>query len=188
MIWMIGLVMGGVLLLGLDQWTKWLAEAAMAEGERIPFVDGFLSWKLVYNEGASFGILQDDSFNWPLILFTIALMVVVGWVLFSPQYRRYRLANLSAVLILSGGIGNLIDRLFQPDGRVIDFIHTEFIDFPTFNVADCCVVIGAAMMMLFLVFQYREEKVPSAKETTDGTKDMDNPPSDDGGEVGQSDQ
>ena len=59
-------------------------------------------------------------------------------------------------LILSGGIGNLIDRIFR-DGKVIDFLHATFINFPIFNVADCAVVIGAGLLIFYFVLDMKND-------------------------------
>ena len=62
--------------------------------------------------------------------------------------------TISVVLILSGAIGNLIDRIAY--GYVVDFLYFKLINFPIFNVADCYVVIGACLMFLFVLFVYKE--------------------------------
>ena len=69
--------------------------------------------------------------------------------------RRYRLFNITCVLILSGAIGNLIDRLCY--GYVIDFLYFKLIDFPIFNFADCCVVIGSGLLFVFVLFVMKDD-------------------------------
>ena len=59
-------------------------------------------------------------------------------------------------LVLSGGIGNLIDRIFR-DGEVVDFIYLQFMNFPLFNVADCTIVIGAGLMILYFILDMLKE-------------------------------
>ena len=70
-------------------------------------------------------------------------------------------------LILSGGIGNMIDRLFR-DGNVVDFIHLHFMpEFPVFNIADCAVCIGAGLLLLhFVIEMVKDYKIRRKNETS----------------------
>ena len=65
----------------------------------------------------------------------------------------------------------MIDRILQ--GYVVDFIHFKAIDFPIFNVADCCVVIGAVVMLVFFFFIYKEPEQPTKEDTQNGTANTD---------------
>ena len=68
-------------------------------------------------------------------------------------------------LIISGGIGNMIDRIFR-DGNVIDFLEVKFIDFPIFNIADCGVCIGAGLLILyFIIDMIKENKEKAIRES-----------------------
>lgn len=183
MLW-IGLALSTLLLIGLDQWTKWLATTHLMDQPPVVLIEGVLEWYYSENDGAAWGIFSGA--RWPLIVFTVLLIAVVAGVLFSRHFRSYRLANIAACLILAGGIGNLIDRLWH--GYVVDFIYVKWIDFPIFNIADCCVVIGAALMMIFLVFIYQEDKTKNrsnaAEEmTANGTENVDSSSGTDGGEA-----
>lgn len=184
MFWIIGLALSTLLLIGLDQWTKWLATTHLMDQSPVVLIDGILEWQYSRNDGAAWGIFSGA--RWPLIMFTIVLMVVVAVVLFGSRFRSYRLANIAACLILAGGIGNLIDRIAY--GYVVDFIYVKWIDFPIFNLADCCVVIGAALMLIFLVFIYQEDKPIKKAETNgeepaNGTENMDRSSGTGGGEA-----
>ncbi len=70
---------------------------------------------------------------------------------------RSTLTNWGFCLVISGGVGNLIDRVFY-GGQVVDFISTDFMDFPVFNVADICVTVGAALVILYFVIDTVNEK------------------------------
>lgn len=144
------------LLVGLDQLSKYLVVATMELGASTPLGLGFAITHS-RNTGAAFGLLRDV--NVPLGSFTLdgtfmlgllSAAVSLGLLLFLLRNRR-RLTVLSATalaLVLAGAAGNMIDRFRL--GYVVDFIHFRvgWFDFPVFNVADSCVVIGAALLVL----------------------------------------
>ena len=150
----------------LDQLTKWLTVMNLDLHETFPLIENVFHFTYVRNTGAAFSILSDE--RWFLIGITaIVMLALMAFVLFG-QFRRYKLFNISATLILSGGIGNLIDRLVQ--GYVVDFIKTTFMDFPIFNVADCFVVVGSVLLLIFFCFVY-EDKAPSEATNEQATDD-----------------
>ena len=91
-------------------------------------------------------------------------------VLLSGRFRRHRLATFGGILVVAGGIGNLIDRVFR--GYVVDFLQTDFMDFPIFNVADCFVVVGAVLLFVYFVFFYSDTSVKN-EETEVSADDAD---------------
>jgi signal peptidase II len=128
------------LIVGFDQLTKALVIASIDPGDRrevLPFLD------LVYvlNEGVAFGFLGDSSQGIVLAVTLAALALVVGWFAFN---RDRPLAWLAVGLLAGGALGNLIDRLAR-DG-VVDFI--DFPAWPSFNVADIAITLGAATLAL----------------------------------------
>lgn len=74
-----------------------------------------------------------------------------------PEGKRYHPLYISLILIMSGGIGNLIDR--ASNGYVIDFIYFAPINFPKFNVADCYVTIGMGLLGILCFFYYKDEEL-----------------------------
>ena len=90
-------------------------------------------------------------------------MAAILWLLLFGKFRKYLLFNISATLIVAGGIGNFIDRLIH--GYVVDFIEVLFFEFPVFNVADCFVVVGSVLLLVFFLFIYDDKKVPIAGKT-----------------------
>lgn len=89
-------------------------------------------------------------------------MVFMLVLLMSGRFRRYPLMNVSGVLIVAGGVGNLIDRI--ANGYVVDFLYFRLINFPIFNFADCCVVVGAALLLIFFFFFYEEKPKPQPED------------------------
>lgn len=137
-------------LIGLDQWSKWLAVEHLIYRQPVPFVDGFWNWTLTHNTGAAFSFLADAG-GWQHVFF-IALAVIISTALTVGLRRTARgewRTALPFALIVAGALGNVIDRMRF--GYVIDFIQWYWKDFswPVFNVADSCIVVGAVMMVLW---------------------------------------
>ncbi len=132
----------------LDQSTKLLADAMLAMHQPIPVVPMFALTK-VYNPGAAFSFLGDASGwqRWFFVALTLAIsLFLLNWLRrLGPQDGRIALA---LALILGGAVGNLIDRLVY--GYVIDFLDVYYGDWhwPTFNVADSAIFIGASLLIL----------------------------------------
>lgn len=144
-------------LVGLDQLTKWLASVYLKPTpEGVTVIPELFDFQYITNEGAAWGLF--DGEKWFLIVLTTITIVALLIFLLSGKFRRFPLFNISASLIVAGGIGNLIDRIVQ--GAVVDFIKTTFMEFPIFNVADCYVVIGSVLLLIFFLFFY-EEKAPA---------------------------
>lgn len=146
------LLLSAAALVGLDQWTKVLVTQAFAGKSPCVLIPGVLELCYSENDGAAFGLFPNQQ--WILIGLTSLIMLAILAVLLSGRYRRYRLLNLCGVLIVAGGIGNLIDRLFR--GYVVDFIYIRAIHFPIFNLADTLVVCGAVLFLFCFLFLDRE--------------------------------
>jgi len=99
------------------------------------------------NDGALFGSFS--GMRWILVAVTAALMIFGGW--YMIKHSKEKLTLISMTLIISGGLGNIIDRLFR-DGKVVDYFDVQFMDFAVFNFADCCVVIGVILLLIQIVF------------------------------------
>ena len=136
-----------LLILLLDQWSKWLVMENMALGESITLVESWLYLTSHRNAGAAFGILQGQQW-----LFIVITVVVIGVILYTLQkFRQERFLALSLSLILGGAIGNFIDRLRF--GEVVDFIDVRIFTYhyPIFNVADSAVVIGGVLLAIAML-------------------------------------
>ncbi len=135
-----------VLVIVVDMVTKQMAEAILEYANPV-FVLPVLDFTLLYNKGAAFSFLADES-GWQRWFFTtvsigVSAMLVI-WLTRLP--RTAVLLPLALTLILGGAIGNLIDRILF--GHVIDFIsvHWENAYFPAFNIADSAITLGAILM------------------------------------------
>ncbi len=141
-------------ILSLDIVTKYLIVQKYGFGDRTDLLNGFLRIALVYNEGGVFGILQGHK-NLFLVVSVIVLALMIIYYFFEKN--KSFLFNTSMALIVAGAVGNIIDRLVPGRPGVVDFISVG-VDgvyrWPSFNVADSSIVVGA--FLLILVF-YREE-------------------------------
>jgi|SRR3989344_3042000 len=128
-----------VLVVFLDQLTKFLAVKFLQEPFTI--IPDFLYLRSVTNTGAAFSMLQGMN----LLLIIISLIVVAAILYYYKRIPKENIPQIMFALIAAGGIGNLISRIFL--GHVIDFIYFTF--FPTFNIADSAISIGAITLIIY---------------------------------------
>lgn len=141
-------VICSLLFLAADQISKYIVVQNMTlGGESIPVIDGFFRLTYIHNEGGAWGFMEGHT--WLLLSFTVVAMIVCLALLVKAGTND-KFLFWAICLILSGGIGNMIDRIFR-SGKVVDFIELEFIRFPVFNIADCAVCIGAAMLFCYFI-------------------------------------
>lgn len=143
-----------VILVFLDQWTKVLAVQHLAGQEDLVLIPGILNLHYLENRGAAFGILQNQQTLFIVITSLFLLIPAAGYILL-PRTRHMLPLRLVCLGILAGGIGNLIDRVRQ--GFVVDFFETAFMNFPVFNVADIYVTVSFFILILLILFKYKEE-------------------------------
>lgn len=137
-----------VLVLVADQISKWYILNNFAEHTTHSFINGIIDITHTKNGGAAWGILE--GYTWVLLSLTFFIMIICVAMIIKEGFKS-KLLFFSVCLILSGGIGNMIDRIFR-GGYVVDFIHLHFMpEFPIFNIADCAVCIGAGMLILYFV-------------------------------------
>ena len=167
--------------LGADILTKNIfTNLYKAHGE-IVVIEGFFKFNYVKNTGAGFGFLSDKSWGQSfLIILTIVALILFALLLYYAIKKRYRFLTITFVVIISGTIGNFIDRIFY--GFVTDFISFQFGSyiFPSFNVADICLTIGIIMAIihfLFIdkdaIFSKKDKKQNSTEKDVDSTENGD---------------
>jgi len=148
----------------LDQFVKELVLAVLEPGRYVALLGPSVGWQLVFNPGASFGILLPPVV-FPLV--TLVLVVIVVRALSAPMGMRSVVAQ---GLVLGGAIGNLIDRLVRDgDGSAIGGYVVDFVawgTFPRFNVADACITVGVVLFVLFTLLDERAER--RAGSSTEG--------------------
>ena len=151
----LALLLSAVLAL-VDQLLKLLVKAELAPIGELPLLDGVLHLTYVENRGMAFGMMQGQK--WPLIWVTALVLLVLIAGIIMGKIRKPATLFTTAVII-GGGIGNLIDRVYR--GYVIDYIDFRVINFAVFNFADICVTCGTAVLLVILfVEMLREGKNP----------------------------
>jgi len=141
----------GILL--LDQWTKSMVVQKLPLYQRVKVIQGFFNLTHVRNTGGAFGIFGGEKGGLGSILFVVVSLIAIGAIvfLFLKIKENEKTLALSFSLILSGAVGNLIDRLRY--GEVVDFLdfHLSTYHWPAFNVADSAICIGIGLMALELL-------------------------------------
>lgn len=149
-----------LLFIGVDQLIKFIVASNMSLGESIPIFNNVLHITYVLNDGAAFSFMSGQV--WLLCGVTSVIMAVIIYLYVSKKVT-HKLVISSLALIVSGGIGNLIDRYFNGDtlfqGKVVDYVDFRLINFAVFNFADCCVVIGTFLLVAYLLFFDNEKSV-----------------------------
>jgi len=137
-----------IVLIAIDQLIKVIVFNTIGKtGDSILVIPNFLQITYVENFGAAFGVFVTRIF---LIAVNLLIIFVVAKLLFSKKYNWDNKSSLGLSLILAGGIGNLIDRVFR--GYVIDYIDiTQVINYPVFNFADICIVVGVMLIMIMII-------------------------------------
>ncbi len=136
-------------LLALDQWLKAWITQNLPLGGAMPLIPKFVELRTVHNYGAAWSSFSGQ--RWLLVAVTALIMAAVVFLLVR-RIVRHPLGLCACFLILSGGVGNLIDRVRM--GYVVDMFNFLFMDYPVFNVADICVVCGAAIGAVYYLFFY----------------------------------
>lgn len=157
--WM--LIIAGIALIFLDQGTKLLALAQLKPIHNMTVVDGFLDFTFVENRGVAFGMFSGQ--RWFILLLTG--IIAVGLIYFYrmlPKKKEYIPVRISLMLVLTGAIGNMIDRVMR--GYVVDFFEFTFFEWPVFNVADIYVVVGVILLAWQILFVVQDEDLSPKKK------------------------
>lgn len=143
-----------IILTLLDQLTKFLAVIHLKDAPAIPVIKDVFELQYLENRGSAFGMMQNQRVFF--IIITIVIVAAFVWIYIrTPRTRRMVPLNILCVFIVSGALGNFIDRLLH--GYVVDFFYFKLIDFPIFNVADIYVTLSAAALIILGLFYYKEE-------------------------------
>ena len=170
--WLYMIIIAAVVV--FDQITKVIVMNTMTLDQSVDVIPGVFRFTYILNDGMAFGLL--DNARW--IFLVVSTVAIAALIFYMWKYRpNNKLALFGMSLVIGGGIGNMIDRLFYGDvfanGAVVDFL--DFCAFPDvwgwiFNVADASVCIGAGLIMLYFVMDI----VKTAKEEKNKAEDTEN--------------
>ena len=135
--------------LALDQWLKAYVTANIPLGQAQSLLPGVVELRTVHNYGAAWSSLSGS--RWLLVVVTINFVIFVT-VLLVRRVVRHPLGVAACCLVISGGLGNIIDRVRL--GYVVDMFNLLFINYPVFNVADILVVCGAVLGCIYYLWFY----------------------------------
>lgn len=166
------LVILGIVLVIADQLIKIWAINELKPVKAIDFIHfgnlDIMDLRYVQNEGAAFSSLSGK--RWFLVVLVIVMLI--GLLIFVVKYKyKHPFFMTSAVMVMSGGVGNLIDRIRF--GYVVDYLDVKLFNFAVFNFADICVVLGAIFMLIFLfwvepkIVAQQEVQIAKEKEISD---------------------
>jgi len=144
-----------VLLVLLDQGTKYLVVKNMELYESFSIIEGFLSLTSHRNKGAAWGILQDQM----MFFYIITIIVVIAIVYYMQVHAKGDpMLAIGLGLVLGGAIGNFIDRLLHQ--QVVDFIDVMIFnyDFPIFNIADSALTVGVIFILIMTLLEERNNR------------------------------
>ena len=143
-----------IALIIIDQYTKHLAVLHLKNKPAFSIIDGVFELNYLENRGAAFGMLQNQKGFF--ILISSIVLIAISYILFKmPEDKKYNIMHILLILIASGAVGNMIDRIRFD--FVVDFISFVLINFPIFNGADCFIVIGTISLFILFMFVYKEQ-------------------------------
>lgn len=165
-----------MLLVVVDQLIKIIIDLWLVPQGEVVVIDGLFSLAYVENTGAAWGALEGK--RWFLVVIAALAIAIIIYMLSKGKIKGvcYKVAT---VMLLAGGLGNLIDRVFR--GYVIDYIRTLFIDFPVYNFADILITVGAVFLVIKLVqeliieFKADRAKKRAALEKPEDVNDGEDP-------------
>ena len=150
-----------------DQALKGWTVSHLELGESTPFIPAIMQLTRVHNYGAAWSSLSGKTV---LLIAVTAVMMIAVAVLLLRRVVRHPLGVSSCLLILGGGIGNIIDRIRL--GYVVDMFDLLLFSYPVFNLADCFVVVGAILGAVYYLWIY--EKFDARKKSNDSPSDSHN--------------
>ena len=154
-------------LIAADQGLKYWVVRHLMLGESAPFLPGVIQLTRLHNTGAAWSSFS--GMTAVLAAVTVVLMAGILWLLMK-KIVRHPLGVAGCLLLLGGGVGNLIDRVAR--GYVVDMFDLQMFSYPIFNLADCFVVIGAVLGGVYYLFFY--EKTDKKESSHDSDADSHN--------------
>ena len=156
-------------LIAADQALKYWTVTHLALGESAPFLPGLMQFTRLHNYGAAWSSLSGKT---ALLIAVTALLLIAVTVLLMKKIVRHPLGAAGCLLILGGGVGNIIDRIAH--GYVVDMFDLLPFDYPGFNLADCFVVAGVILAAVYYLFIHDKKATPKKESGDDSSADGEN--------------
>jgi len=166
-------ILTSTIVIIVDHFAKWIVKTHMELNQTINIIGDFFTISFIINSGIAFGILNrnNSTLKTPFLIFASLIALAIILYIFLSLPKSIKMAGLSIGLIFGGAIGNMIDRIIR--GGVVDFLDFDFpnisINFlnykmtrwPTFNVADSCVLVGIIILLIIIIIHggKTEEKI-----------------------------
>lgn len=145
----LSVIMLGILIVIIDRITKLLLI-----NKEITIIPNLLNFTYIENNGVAFGIASNNTIL--IVLLNVIILAIIIKFLKEKFSKTNYIIILSLIMMLAGGVGNLIDRIAM--GYVIDFIDINILDFPVFNIADISITVGVIMIMIILISSLFEKE------------------------------
>ena len=156
-------VLAMIALVVIDQIIKFLVDIYLKPIGSVAVISKVLQFSYYENDGAMMGLMSGRTLT--MTILAVLCLAVIAFVIFSGKVR-FGIDYCCIVLMMSGGLGNIIDRIFR--GYVIDYIEVLFVDFYIFNFADCLVTCAAILMICNQIYEiFKENKAKKVKASDD---------------------
>lgn len=152
-----------VVLVSVDQIIKYFVDAYLRPVGSVPVINNILQFSYYENDGAMMGLMSGKTAT--MTALAVICLIVIAFVIFSGKVK-FGIDYCCIVLMMSGGLGNIIDRIFR--GYVIDYIEVLFVDFYIFNFADCLVTCAAIVMIINQIYEIYKERKNKKVKAVDG--------------------
>lgn len=143
-----------IILVFIDQFVKYLVDSHIPLYESVEILPDIFELRYIQNPGAAWGVLKDKQY---LFIICTVIVLVIGVIFYHRCVKKnvFRDIRIYTIIILAGAVGNMIDRIRYQ--YVIDYFYFKLIDFPVFNIADCYVTVGFALLLISILFKYKEQ-------------------------------
>ena len=151
-----------IALVVIDQIIKFFVDMYLKPIGSVPVINKILQFSYYENDGAMMGMMSGKTLT--MTILAVICLAVIAFVIFSGKVK-FGIDYCCIVLMMSGGLGNIIDRVFR--GYVIDYIEVLFVDFYIFNFADCLVTCAAIVMICNQIYEIVKENKAKKEKATD---------------------
>jgi signal peptidase II len=149
----------------IDQWTKFYIASNFELYQSVEIIKGFFNITYIRNSGVAFGMFSNLKGSFIPIIFIVIYIIAITSIIILYRDTDIGYSHTALSLILSGAIGNLIDRVFR--GEVVDFLdfHWQNYHWPAFNVADSCITVGVGLLMITMIMKH-DTRAPEHQNTS----------------------